>query len=470
MGGASLPSPGRLFGDRRRTSSATSGLQLLATCLLSATLALMLIAIGEPLLVFGIVGAAALIGIGLLKPALFLSVFLLLRPLVDDLSQLTAGLPSANVGGGLGVLIVGVAVVHLASGQRFKAPPGAAALLAVAAISGIAAAEAIFLLGPTIGLEPVSELVRLAAMLAVYLLAAKLVRTPEKVRALLVLVALSAVAPALWGLFNWIFDPVVSEGYDYVRISGTFTGPNAFGGYLAVCALLLIFLPEGSMPRRVRLLSLAVVLAALVGTYSRVGFIICMLGVVVLGYRHNRMVVVAGLLAAVTVVAAIPNVRERVLPSEESGGQAREGYESYGWRINNWKGLLAQWERRPVLGNGLYTTTYVNPRGPADTAGQPGGGYDAHNSAVKLLVEGGVVLLGAWVLFLGILLVQLRRMAKDRWELRDYGHLVAVVWALVLVAALTTDDPLALTAMMYALLAMTGALAGAYAESHRRVT
>lgn len=96
----------------------------------------------------------------------------------------------------------------------------------------------------------------------------------------------------------------------------------------------------------------------------------------------------------------------------------------------------------------MRSTPYVNPRK----------GYDAHNTAVKLLVEGGVVLLAAWIAFFWLVLRRLRGLSRTQGAIRPYARMAFAFWILLVLVALTTDDPLAATALMYALMALTGAV------------
>jgi O-antigen ligase/polysaccharide polymerase Wzy-like membrane protein len=418
----------------------------------------------------GLLAVAAFVAMGLLRPALFLVVFLLVRPLLDGLNaSLGAGL---NVNGVAGLLAVGVALALAAARPR---PSGAGAIrgfLAVLCVSAVAAAVAILVLGNDLFLardlireDVLAELARLGALLAVYYLAARCITTPSRVRALFAIIGLSAVIPGVWGIGQLIAGPAVSESSGLARVSGPFTSPNSFGAYLAVCALVLIFLPRGTLSPWARWPSLAITLVPLVQTYSRMGWVLFVLGLVVLGWRERWSLVVAGFLAAALLAITVPAVAERALPtgSDQPRGHAEKGYGSLDWRIENASDLLKKWSQSPLLGRGLRSTVYVNERRPAESSHDPRGGYKAHNMVVRVLVEGGLLLLGAYVVFFTVILRKLRRLRRAPWSLAGLARLIFVIWALVIVAGIAADDPLEATAMMFAVLALTGALEGAYA-------
>jgi hypothetical protein len=80
---------------------------------------------------------------------------------------------------------------------------------------------------------------------------------------------------------------------------------------------------------------------------------------------------------------------------------------------------------------------------------------------LQILIEGGVVLLIPWLALIGLLLRELRRLAKASWELAQFATVLLAIWITVLVAGLLTEDTLGTTAVMFIVLALTGSLQGA---------
>jgi O-antigen ligase len=414
----------------------------------------------------GLLALATLGVLGFVRPALFLALFLASRPLLDAFSdkQFVHGLASANPAGVLAVLMVSMTLVALTTSQSLFVPRGVSALALVIVLSAFGAVWAMVSLGGQIGTEPISELVRLTALLAVYLLAANLFGTLRRTRVLATTLALSGVPPAVIGLHQWLHGVRPVPGFTVGRIDSTFVGPNPFGAYLATSALLLIAGTPG-LPRRVRLPSLAVVLAALVGTYSREGWVMFLFGILLLGWRRHRLQVLTVAATVTLLVFTVPAVHERVLPSNSrtvlpSGVTQKATFESFSWRLGNWAKLLGKYRESPIVGFGLRSTRYVNPRREG-IIGAPGAGFEAHNLVVRALVEGGIVLLVAYVILFVVLVREARRMARARWPLQQLASVVLVLWVLVIVVGLSTDDPLSNTTMMFALLALAGSLEGA---------
>jgi len=81
---------------------------------------------------------------------------------------------------------------------------------------------------------------------------------------------------------------------------------------------------------------------------------------------------------------------------------------------------------------------------------------------VRLLVEGGVVLLAVYAILVVVIIGRLRRIQRSRWELQPFARTAYWLWVILLVIALTTDDPLEQSATMFAVLALTGGVEGAY--------
>ncbi len=407
-------------------------------------------------------GAAAMFALGLLRPALFLTLVILIRPLLDEFTRDSFGALSTNPAGGLGLIVICVAVGLLATRRRAVHPPFAVAFGLVVLVSAGGAAIAMVDFGGAIGTSPISEVSRLVAIGAVGLLAANYLTSADRLRRLFVVVGLSGVAPAVFGVSQLFTGVEAENSLDLARISGPFVGPNPLGMYCAFTALVLIFIPRKWLAGWVRIVALAPILVALVATYSRAGWFIFLVGLLLLGWRQHTRLVLAAILSVAVVIALVPAVQQRVLPSSESGSDSAATYESYDWRIQNWRGLLSKAVEQPVVGHGTTTTIFVNQRRTFDGQNRADGGYEAHNAVVRILVEGGVVLLAAYLVFIAYVVRSLRRLTRIRWSLQPVAKLVAVLWLLFLLVGVGTDDSFDATVVLYGLFAMTAALEGAF--------
>jgi O-antigen ligase len=413
----------------------------------------------------GLLAGAALTALGMIRPALFVSLVLFIRPLLDGVGGARVqDIPSSNVAGALGIVVIVVTALVLATSRRFELPRAGAAMIVLLLVSVLAAGEALLEVRGDIGPKLISELVRLLALVAAFLLASQVIRGQDAVKKLFAGVGLSGVIPAVYGVAQWIEGVQPQPGFDLGRIKGTFAGPLPFSAYLAVTALILISLPRGVLNNWVRLPALGLILTALVGTYTREGWILFLVGLLLIQWRDRKEVVLAVVAGSILVVAFVPNVRERVLPAEQTA-TGRTTFESFDWRVDNWRGLMEKYSERPLTGWGLKSTRFVNPRAPQQFQGQSGGGYEAHNTVVRALLEGGVLLLAAYVLFFAAITRTMYLAAMDRgWPIWPYARIVLFLWVSLAVIAVATDDPLEATAMMFVLFTLTGAIEG----THRR--
>lgn len=428
---------------------------------------------GKPALAFGALAGCGLVIAGIYRPALFLALFLVARPLVDDSGTGITGLHRANLGGALAVLVLAVFGAALASRERLYLPPATPAFVLFLLASGLAAILALTDYSSGVGTDPYAESAKLMALFAVYVLAANLFSTPARAQRLFVIVALSAVLPAIDGISQLIAGPPIIPELGIARISGTFVGPNPFASYLAIAAILLTVLPSEALSRRVRLPALAIILIPLVATYSREGWIMFLAGLVLLHWRRRTALVVGVILATLAIVAVVPGVRERVLPADtshqaRSSTSSNQPTDSFNWRVETWRKLMGKYEESPIVGFGLTTVTVLNPRRYTLVSNRAiTVGWEAHNSVVRALFEGGIPLLISLVALFAALISSAARVARRAGPLQWAARTMVVLWVIIVIVGLGTDDPIAQTAGMYALLALSGAVAGASAFAAR---
>jgi len=452
------PAPARIAARGDGANRLAILAQVASALILSTAGGALIAATGEWRISVGLLAGAAFVALGMLRPALFVGVLLFARPLLD-------GIP-LSAGALVGVVLIGVCALVLTDRPHVVRPRATMAFGALLIVSAIATLPAFMEFGNVIGLEPLIELVRLAALFAMYMLAAQVVSTPEMVKRVFLIVGLSGVWPALVGLAELLHNPTKIANLGLVRISGTFVGPVVLSSYLALCILILLKLPREDLPRWVRWPALGVMGFALILSYGREGWVLLLLAIVLLHWRDNKRVIAAVAIAGVSLVMLVPGVHARVLPSEEAtGSQSQSTFASYDWRVANWRALLERFGERPFTGWGLETVSAVNPRRPVGSARNPVGGFQAHNAAVRALVEGGVLLLGAVLALFAILIGALWRIMRTQGSpLAPYAKLLAAAWIAMVVVALTTNDLLDATALIYALLAMSGALEGAHSR------
>jgi O-antigen ligase len=405
---------------------------------------------------------------GIANPLPFLFLFLLIRPLMDALGEERSsflGLPALNVASILALMLIVVTALALRRAEKRVLPRTLLWLAVVFAASSLAALYALGTERAVVGSKPLAELVRLAACVAIYALAANLATTVGVARRLFVVAAVSGVIPSIDAIYQWTKGAPVAADLSISRVAGTFSGPNALGEFLAVVIILLFALPARVAPRWVRLTALLPCLVAEIGTFSRTGWLMVAIGIVVLEARRRPRRVALALLAVALLIAAVPNVRHRFTAADQTSVATHSRWvpSSYQWRVETWRVLLRKYREKPLTGFGLRTTEALNPRRNTDALGSTG--YGAHNSVVKLLFEGGPLLLLAYIALFGALMRRTWRLSTKRWRLAGLARATFVLWALIAFIGITTDDPLEATAILYVLFAVTGALEGAGARA-----
>jgi O-antigen ligase len=425
-----------------------------------------------------LIAVALLVVYGWRRPAGFLTLLLLVRPLLDSLSthHVSGGFVQLNVAGAIGLVILAVVGGFLLLQRDIELPPGSGTFAAVIGYGALSLILTFENFGGKALTTGISEALRLSAMLAVFVLAANVVRTPQHVRRLFRLAVASALIPAAVAVIQYVSgNATVETGLVIPRAFSTFYGPNPLGEYCALIAMILVSSPSDFLSRRIRLTALVIVIAALVMTFSRAGWVMLIVGLIAIESRRVPRRLVSAGVVIVLLLVAFPSVRDRVLPTgttaaQDAGNSLSNGsllsasgtYGSLGWRLNNWKGLIVKAEQSPLVGFGLETTQDANALRESSLYGLPTLGFDAHNSAVRAVVEGGLIGLVLWVALCAALVRRSAGMMRDSWPLAPYARIIWGFWVSIVVIGVTSDDPFAGTALMYVAFALTGGLLATY--------
>jgi O-antigen ligase len=228
------------------------------------------------------------------------------------------------------------------------------------------------------------------------------------------LVQLVGFVPALLALYQL----ATHTGMDVagnVRAHGTFAHPNSAAMFftIAVTASLWRYLDNGR--RRADAILVVLFAAALVATFSIDGVITLAAMLVAFGALHPGsfgVKLIPCLLAGVVILAffATPLGARRVAGETSTSLAAAERGETTSTldtRLYRWKTLLPQWERSPVFGRGIGTTTTTN-----STAANRLNFLLPHNEYLRYLVETGVVGLAILLTGLTMLILCLLRKRK----------------------------------------------------------
>lgn len=272
------------------------------------------------------------------------------------------------------------------------------------------------------------------------LLAAK----PARVKALLAVLLGSAVIPVLIGLIQ-----IAGGGAEDGRISGPFPHPSPYGTFLVPVILVVSALATTvrGRPRIWLLVALIPLGLTLTYTFHRAGWISLVVGMLYLGLRRSRWIVISLLVVAAFAVVAVPSVSDRISDLGGSEQWLPEGVpeNSWQWRLQYWERLVPLAEESPFTGIGPQVVVATQ-----DEAREP------HNVFVQVWVELGafglVTLLGAGLAFSAALRAR-RRTAETDWD--DAVGVAAIAVALAVLTQAFSENLLNQTAAWWLLAAST---------------
>jgi len=282
-------------------------------------------------------------------------------------------------------------------------------------------------------------------------------------RAIVKAVMLSSIIPCVLGLAGMVFhidalygqQTPVGGGETVHRINSTLSHPVTFSDYLALMGLLtLSMIMNGTWYRRAFLLPLFLLqISLLYLTYGRTGWAEFAVGVIALFWMMGKRKVVFVVLPtlAAGLLALLPTFLGRLQNVFQSGDN------SLLWRFGLWAYALRKFPQKPIFGSGPDTfIDYV-----AYSVG-----FAAHHTWIGLLVETGILGVGA---FLVLQIVLGRGLAKRRRDPATAGDPlllgISAGWIGMLVGSFA-GDPFNLPAVSIYLwtllaLALRGPLSGA---------
>jgi O-antigen ligase len=335
----------------------------------------------------------------------FVGLTLLVRVLTDGLSSSTSRhSSSANLSAFIAVLFILVAAGLLLRRRQAAWP-------AVLAASWLSIWTAIAVHSHGLSALTIREGVREASIvaLAVIVCNSRGALNTSVVTRLIQLAGIAAALLAIYQLATHSGQPLGGE----IRSNGTFAQPNSAAVFFAVATMASLwrFLDHGR--RRSDIFFTAIYAAATISTFS-LGGLACLLAMLIafgLLRPGSLRLKLGSCMVAVVIVAAFlatPLGAERI--ASESSTTSISGYgtsdTSLAWRFYKWKTLIPEWERDPIFGQGLGTTTTTEGTSENRTAG-----LLPHSEVVRYLVETGAV--GFIALCAGIVML-IGRLARRR--------------------------------------------------------
>jgi O-antigen ligase len=396
----------------------------------------------------------------------FLGLTLLLRVLTDDVSAPNSRHSgSLNLSGGIAVAFIIVAIAVLLRRHRGARSAALAALWLF-----VWTAVAVNTRGAST--ETLREGVREGSVVALAVLvfnAADVVTVPVATR----LVQFVGFAPAIIALYQ-VSTHTGMDVAGNIRSNGTFAQPNSAVMFfvLATVASLWRYLDVGR--RRLDALMVMLFAAAAVATFSIDGLASLLATVVAFGILHRgslRDRLIPFLVGALAVLAffATPLGAQRVAKessTDVASAERGEANSTLAWRLHKWETLLPEWERSPIVGRGLGTTTTVD-----GSSGNEFTGALPHNEYLRYLVETGVIGFAIVAYAVALLIRRLAGMRRSRGATELRGSSAATLGIAIVVGCLVNslaDNTFLNSPTCYAAALMVAAILGSTVVQTRR--
>jgi O-antigen ligase len=255
----------------------------------------------------------------------------------------------------------------------------------------------------------------------------------------------------------------------FERAFGTFSHPNSAAVYFSIAAMASLWRYLDGGRNRLDAAFAGLYVAAVIATFSLGGFLgllvmFAAFGIMRSGSRRLKIgvCVLVGLLVAAFLATPLGSERVESESSASTAASASPGEgSSLDWRFHRWQALIPEWEKAPLLGQGLGTKVSEEAPSPNSyTSRLP------HSEYVRYLVETGVFGVAFLIAAVATLFRGLRRQRRGR----DPGNAAAFGSALalgLLVNALAANT-LLYTPAAYAAALILGAVLSSAAGLRRR--
>ena len=318
------------------------------------------------------------------KPELVLAILLILRPLLDNILNLTkvgAGSISFGIGAILNLLVIFLVVYLLFrdSGLRNKSQLIKPWLIYLFIIFISC------LYSPYTGLA-IKLFASYLSLFAMYLLPAILIKNKNDFNYWFKVYIYSFFLPILFANID-----LLKGGHYFpdagMRISGTFTHPNILSFYLILALTSFIIYLEANKTKINKIFKyflfilIVNVVLLIIFTKTRNAWFALILLSLFYGFVKDRKFLLI-LLLLLPLLFSIPAVQSRLISLKDKSDY--QGMNSWEWRINMWKSSLEPIKERPFTGYGL--ATFQSMSEDFSNVGKNG----AHNTYLQTLFESGL--------------------------------------------------------------------------------
>lgn len=341
-----------------------------------------------------------------IRPMLGVALIVVARPSMDlwaDRHLTSVGSVDLNPASLMALMFIPVGGAYIV--ERWSEARGAPAakpylLFAAIALAGVSVA-------PSAG-GAVTEVLRLASVMVLYLTAYTVIRDRRGVARMVAAVVVSAAIPTAVALWQFAHGGSTVIG-EIGRTTGTFLHPDPFGIFLGFLAAFLVplLLCRELQARWAIVIASPLVLIALVSSYTRNGWLGFVVGLAVVAAVRYRSLLLAGPLLLIVIAVAIPSTVERFSDLGAERTQFGPG-NSLRARFDLWRENLPKATHNPVLGKGFKAIIEEGPKRA-----------NVHSDVVRAVVETGFPGLAAFVWLLVSMWLACRRAFRRAVRLRD---------------------------------------------------
>lgn len=242
------------------------------------------------------------------------------------------------------------------------------------------------------------ELLRIFDLFTLGFLAYATIKTTKDFKHLLQAFFASSILPILFGLYQFVFHiGLQDENVSVLRIFGTFSHPNVYSVYLfslvVFGCLYFILFAEYGWRRLTMLFVLGAFIAMLLLTFARVAWVALFLFTFLISLFRYRYLLIPLFLIPFVLFTYSQTFQNRVNESLTINPDS-----SIVWRQTLWHDVIIHslQDDRLWFGSGIDTF----PKVSESVRGTTNGPNDPHNDFVKFFIEGGVVGLALFIVYL----------------------------------------------------------------------
>jgi O-antigen ligase len=261
--------------------------------------------------------------------------------------------------------------------------------------------------------ETLQELLRFFNLFVLGFLAYVAVQKTSDFQSLLSAIFISGILPIAFALYQFIFSlGFQDDAVSIPRIFGTFSHPNVFSLYLfaliVFAALYFLVFARSNRNQLFTLLFLGSLACVLLLTFARVAWLALFVFTFLLALFRYRFLLIPIIFLPLVLFALSSDFQERVLASFSPHPDS-----SIIWRQNLWHDVTTKsiQDGNLWLGSGMDTFPIVSE----SLRGSTFGSNDPHNDFVKFFIEGGIVGVLVYILYLAsILFLLLKNYFRSR--------------------------------------------------------